>query len=210
MIKWLFARAPLPMLALAAAYGVYMFQSIFVPHWVAFVSAAAFELTYVGLAVVETNDHRRARGIAIAAVAVSVVYNSLAALFERRAALLDATPFWLDAVLAVLHGLPLAIVAYNIADLLLHTTTVAASDTPPQVSVLEVTQLPATVRAYVRQRTQELRAADPTLSLGGLAAQLGTSPDTVRRALADSEVSKELGDLPADLPAITQRDTGSS
>jgi hypothetical protein len=116
------ARLPLPMLALAAAYGVYKFNMLFVPMWVALVSAAAFELVYVGLSVarLDVGDRRRASVIAGAAVAVSVVYNSLAALFEIRPALLDARPLWADIALAILHGLPLAILAWNVAQLLLH------------------------------------------------------------------------------------------
>jgi len=114
------ARVPLPMLALAAAYGVYEFQLLFVPAWVALVSAAAFEATYIALAVMPTPDPRRATAISVAAVAVSVAYNTLAALFTRRPALLVGAPLWGDVALALLHGLPLAVVAYNVAALLLH------------------------------------------------------------------------------------------
>jgi 4-amino-4-deoxy-L-arabinose transferase-like glycosyltransferase len=116
---WL-ARLPLPMLALAAAYGVFEYNRLFVPMWVAFVSAAAFELTYVALAFTATNDPRRATAVSLAAVIVSVLYNVLAALFVRRPALLVDTPLWGDVLLATLHGAPLAIVAYNVAALLFH------------------------------------------------------------------------------------------
>jgi len=44
--RGILARLPLPMLALAASYGVYEFARLFVPMWVALVQAAAFELTY--------------------------------------------------------------------------------------------------------------------------------------------------------------------
>lgn len=120
--RGLLARLPLPMLALAASYGVYTFNALFVPAWVAFVSACAFELTYVGLAVaqIEVTQRRRAALIAASAVAVSVVYNVASGLFHRRPELLTDAPLWADALLAVLHGLPLAIVAYNVASLLLH------------------------------------------------------------------------------------------
>ncbi|MCG8351146.1 MAG: hypothetical protein MI924_25530 [Chloroflexales bacterium] len=116
------ARLPLPMLALAASYGVYTFNLLFVPVWVALVSAAAYELTYVALAFVRVADaqRRRAAIIALAAVVVSVLYNSLSGLFHRRPDLLISPPLWADVTLAVLHGLPLAIVAYNVAVLLLH------------------------------------------------------------------------------------------
>ncbi|MFV9505401.1 MAG: hypothetical protein AB4911_12665 [Oscillochloridaceae bacterium umkhey_bin13] len=116
------ARLPLPMLALAASYGVFEFARLFVPFWVALVQAAAFELTYVGLAVaqIEPSQRRRARLISIGAVVVSVLYNTLAGLFHRRPDLLLDLPIWADVALALLHGAPLAWVAFLVADLLLH------------------------------------------------------------------------------------------
>jgi hypothetical protein len=123
-IDWraVLSRAPLPMLALAASHGVYSYNLLFVPAWVALVSAAAFELTYCGLSVVRlTADQQpRARRIAASAVIVSVIYNTLAGLFHRRPGLLADLPLGLDVTLAILHGLPLAIVAYSVAHLLLH------------------------------------------------------------------------------------------
>jgi hypothetical protein len=124
-IDWrgLLAVLPLPMLALAASYGVYSYSLLFVPAWVAITQAAAFELTYVGLAVLTGLDaaqRRRAGAISIGAVFVSILYNSLAGLFHRRPELLTDLPWWGDAIMAALHGLPLALVAYFVADLLLH------------------------------------------------------------------------------------------
>jgi hypothetical protein len=123
-IDWraVLSRAPLPMLALAASHGVYSYNLLFVPAWVALVSAAAFELTYCGLSVVTlTADQQpRARRIAASAVVVSVIYNTLAGLFHRRPNLLADLPLGMDVTLAILHGLPLAIVAYSVAQLLLH------------------------------------------------------------------------------------------
>lgn len=116
------AALPLPMLALAASYGVYSYALLFVPTWVAVVQASAFEMTYVGLSVLRVGDaqRRRARLISGGAVVVSIIYNSLAGLFHRAPGLLDALPMWGETVLAVLHGLPLALVAFLVADLLLH------------------------------------------------------------------------------------------
>lgn len=116
------ARLPLPMLALAASWGVYSFSLLFVPPWVAVVQAAAFELVYIGLAVVELDRaaQRRARAISIGAVLVSMIYNSLEGLFVRRPELLVNPPLWFDISLALLHGVPLALLAYLVADLLLH------------------------------------------------------------------------------------------
>lgn len=132
-IPWrtVFAVLPLPMLALAASYGVYSYALLFVPAWVAVVQAAAFELTYIGLAVLLGLDERqrtRAGLISGGAVVVSILYNSLAGLFHRQPALLGPTgEAWAgilrDVLLSVAHGLPLALVAYYVADLLLHRGT---------------------------------------------------------------------------------------
>jgi hypothetical protein len=114
---------PLPMLALAASYGVYKFNLLFTPPWVAIVSAAAYEMTYVGLAVLIGLDERqrnRAGLISVGAVVVSILYNSLAGFFHRRPNALEALPWWGDGILSAMHGAPLALVAYFVADLLLH------------------------------------------------------------------------------------------
>lgn len=131
MIHWLrhhwrdvMARLPLPTLALAASYGVYSYALLFVPWWVAVIQAAAFELTYLGLSTVDVPERwrrRRAAAISLAAVSVSVVYNSAAGYFHRNPAALSGLSFVEELALAVAHGAPLAIVAYLVADLLLHT-----------------------------------------------------------------------------------------
>jgi DNA-binding CsgD family transcriptional regulator len=127
------ARLPLPMLALAASYGVYDFTRLFVPVWVAIVQAAAFEATYIGLASYDSlNDEgrKRARLISGGAVAASVVYNTLAGVFHRQPALLTSVEsvWWGALILAALHGVPLALVAYFVADLILHRA-------PPQAAL---------------------------------------------------------------------------
>jgi hypothetical protein len=118
------------MLALAASYGVYSFALLFVPFWVAVVQASAFELTYVGLAVLvlpDASQLRRARSISYGAVVVSIAYNSLAGLFHRQPDILAGLPLWAEWTLAVLHGAPLAWVAFLVSDLLLHR---APADAP--------------------------------------------------------------------------------
>jgi hypothetical protein len=158
-IDWraVLSRAPLPMLALAASHGVYSYNLLFVPVWVALVSAAAFELTYCGLSVVTlTADQQpRARRIAASAVVVSVIYNTLAGLFHRRPDLLSGLPLALDVALAILHGLPLAIVAYSVAHLLLH-------DAPRSSSAAEVGGEPASTS--LTDKLSERPTAGPVLS----------------------------------------------
>lgn len=130
------------MLALAASYGVFEFQLLFVPVWVALVSALAFEVTYIALAFVGTPDPRRATAISVAAVVVSVAYNTLAALFTRRPEMLLDTPLWGDVTLAALHGLPLAVVAYNVAALLLHGGAPATvTEAAPTINVTQAVQV---------------------------------------------------------------------
>jgi len=127
--RTILSRLPLPMLALAASYGVFEFARLFVPVWVAIVQAAAFELCYIGLAVTRdlvADQRKRATAISVGAVVASIVYNTLAGWFHRQPALLDAaSPIaWL--MFAILHGAPLAWVAYLVADLLLHSAPAPA------------------------------------------------------------------------------------
>ena len=142
--RGILARLPLPMLALAASYGVYEFARLFVPVWVALVQAAAFELTYIGLAVVQVSadQRRRARLISIGAVVVSVLYNTLSGLFHRRAELLIDLPLAADVALALLHGAPLAWVAFLVADLLLHAAAPETAETDDVANTALLTETP--------------------------------------------------------------------
>jgi hypothetical protein len=124
-------RLPLPTLALAASYGVYAFSRLFVPEWVAVTQAAAFELTYIGLAAATdlgAASRRRAAMVSVAAVVVSIIYNTLAGLFHRNPDWLDTLDPWHEWGLAVLHGAPLAWVAYVVAQLLLHAEPARVSN----------------------------------------------------------------------------------
>jgi hypothetical protein len=148
------------MLALAASYGVYSFNLLFVPTWVALVSAAAYELTYVGLAVarVSHDQRRRARLISLGAVVVSVLYNTLAGLFHRRPELLSDMHVAADVGLALLHGAPLAWLAFLVADLLLHqeadATQIAAHGNTASEHIASISETPEnTPRAAARDRT---------------------------------------------------------
>lgn len=121
--RGMFARLPLPMLALAASYGVARFALFFVPLTVALIEAAAFEVTYIGLASqrnLSAGGRRRATYISIGAVAVSIIYNSMSSFFDRNPEALASMPVYGEIILSVLHGAPLALVAYLVADLLLH------------------------------------------------------------------------------------------
>jgi hypothetical protein len=200
-IRAFFAAAPLPMLALAASYGVYSFNILFVPQWVALVSAAAYELTYVGLAVLHVqNDQRvRARWISLGAVVVSIAYNTLAGLFHREPMLLEAAPLWANVALALLHGAPLAWVAFLVADLLLHRVPDSVPQVQPEVARLRQALAQAEQRVFhaeaqasdaLKQLTQVpddvlLEVSERRISLRGLARALDISPSTLSRRLRD-------------------------
>ena len=201
--KWrnVLAVLPLPMLALAASYGVYSYNLLFVPQWVALVSAAAYEMTYVGLAVVHVFDDRqrhRARLISLGAVVVSVSYNTLAGLFHREPALLAAAPLWANVILSLLHGAPLAWLAFLVADLLLHREPDAANRAAPDVAQLRQALSQAEMRAaqaeaQARDAMARLQAPDPDLllevaerrvSIRKLAEMVEIPATTLRRRLA--------------------------
>lgn len=196
-MKWyetFLSRAPLPLLALSAAWGVWSFQSLFVPWFVAALSALAFESVYLSLAFVPTRDSRRATAISVTAVAVSVVYNALSSLFHIRPALLLDRPLWSDIALALLHGAPLAIVAYAVADLLLHTTVTPAPVAAPEA--VTVTELPAPAPAELPAPAAEAPVDPPAskpLSKSArvklLAEARGVSESTIWRAIKNGEIT---------------------
>ena len=179
----LLRAVPLLMLASSAAYGVAMFQALFVPWYVAWLSAAAFECTYAFLAFLRTPDTRRAMWLSLAAVGVSVVYNTLSSLFHIRPALLVDRPLWSDVVLAVLHGAPLAIVAYAVASLLLHSDTARHSapeaDAPTMEQNVTVNVLNA---PPVLSRTAQVKQ---------IASARGVSETTIWRAVKRGAITLE-------------------
>lgn len=191
-IDWrgLLARLPLPMLALAASYGVYSFAALFVPTFIAGVQAAAFELTYIGLAVSRTLDtaqRKRATAISIGAVVTSIVYNTLAGWFHKVPGLLEsASPLaWL--CFAILHGAPLAWVAYLVADLLLHIAAAptAAAPQPADAPTAERTVVGVSAALLpVYTAILETFERNPTATTAELSAATGFSDRTMeaRRA----------------------------
>lgn len=79
------AMLPTPMLGFASSYGVYAFNRLFVPAWVAVVMAAAYETTYVGLAALDNLDdaqRKRAKRIALIAATISFAQNAIAGIFH--------------------------------------------------------------------------------------------------------------------------------
>lgn len=199
LMRWpgwreLVSRAALPMLALAASYGVYSFALLFVPDWVAKVQALAFELVYIGLAIAKLTkeQQKRARRISWGAVTVSIAYNSLDGLFHRRAALLVDPPLWGDVTLALLHGVPLAVLAYLVADLLLHGESpqpaiikpapMLFGDNAPKVEPVASDGRPA--EYTVEQLVEALDLVEPT-TRASLRESIGCSDSTLDRLISD-------------------------
>jgi hypothetical protein len=117
----------LPMLGLPASYGVYLFASQFAPEAIAIIEAASFELTYISLSASKKLyklQRKKAKVVALAAVFVSVVYNIIAGkihvLNESQVFTDTLGPVWFW-ILAIVHGAPLALLAYFVADLRFHT-----------------------------------------------------------------------------------------
>ena len=167
-LRWALARLPLPMLALAASYGVFSFSLLFVPAWIAFVQAGAFECVYVGLAVtlnLDANTRRRATTISVGAVVASIIYNTLSAWFYRQPQLLEQASAIAWLALSLLHGAPLAWVAYLVSDLLLHSATPAPA--PQEATVVQLT----TARAIAKD-TYPCPKCNLQISLGAYGAAM--------------------------------------
>lgn len=120
----LLQSSSLPMLGLAASYGVFVFASHFFPPIVAIIEAGAFELTYIGLATMKGLSEKQkmtARNVAVGALVTSIVYNTLAgALIMEPSIFDDLNPFsfWL---VAIVHGAPLAVLAYFVSTLVFNS-----------------------------------------------------------------------------------------
>lgn len=126
----------LVLLATSASYGVFVFSLLFVPYTFALVAAGAFEATYIGLGVARLKGEQRIHAgyISGAAVAVSVIYNTIAAIVHLfpsgvgalLAALTTASGvalfgLWFVVIIfALLHGAPLAVTAFFLSNLILH------------------------------------------------------------------------------------------
>lgn len=122
-----FSRLSLPALGLAASYGVYSFARRFVPEFFAQVTAGSFELVFIGLALTTNltpEQRHRARLISAGAVGVSVMFNWASGVIDTQVKpdeFFSGLNFWVKVGLALLHGAPLSILGYLVADLMLHS-----------------------------------------------------------------------------------------
>jgi hypothetical protein len=111
---------PIALLALSASYGIYSFSLLFVPWYIAAVTALAFELTYCTLVFI---DSSKAKPVSIMAVIVSVLWNVGHSMFVLYPASVEMVynSLGLSFILAAIHGVPLATLAYLVADVSLHS-----------------------------------------------------------------------------------------
>lgn len=148
-ISWrkVFASLPTPMTGIAASYGVYAFNVIFLPAWVAAIEAAAFETVYIGLPALDNltpEQHAKARKVAMYAGWVSFVQNIGSAFFYtaigKKAIIgIEASSMWVSVpfflVLATIHAL-MVWIGYHSAVLVFHRNAapVAATLRAPELA----------------------------------------------------------------------------
>lgn len=136
------AMLPTPMLGFASSYGVYAFNRLFVPAWVAVIMAAAYETTYVGLAALDNLDdaqRKRAKRIALIAATISFAQNAIAGIFHAVPELRGWIAQWqalprvgLYGGGSLLHAAQVWI-AFATADLTLHRPAAQAPRKQPSV-----------------------------------------------------------------------------
>lgn len=186
------SRAALPLLTLGAMYGVYSFSRFFVPDVVAVIIAGAFEFTYIGLAVasnLSANQRRRAKFISLGAVAVSVSYNWTAGIFHVTPELFANLNSFAKWILAGLHGAPLAVLAYMVADLLLHSGVEETARPNYGLFSRKAKQLAA--EAWDKVRTLEDKIVDLTENLHGITVDRDYQLKAREKAENDSQLTIE-------------------
>lgn len=128
------AMLPTPMLGFASSYGVYAFNTHFAPAWVAIVMAAAYEVTYVGIAAfanLSSSQVGKGNKIARDAAVISFLQNALAGLVYIQPSVRGyetwpaAWPLLVNAPLAGLHAAQVWI-AYRAANFTLHQSQTPA------------------------------------------------------------------------------------
>lgn len=112
---WLI-RIAIATLGARASWGVFIFARWVAPDAMAIVEACSLEATYIGLSFLKL-DHegkRSALWIAAGALLVSVIYNTLAAGLLKNPHIFDGVNWWGFWGLCILHGPPMATLAFLI------------------------------------------------------------------------------------------------
>lgn len=132
IFRWLLPRLAIVVTSIPAASGVYNFFLFWFSGWIAFAAAASLELTYISLAAVEVEPGQegRAKWISVGAAAASVSINSVVGFFQLSGWINETGKFTFvpltystvvgNALLSLLHAIPLVALAWFVSDLLLH------------------------------------------------------------------------------------------
>lgn len=167
-IPWriVLAMLPTPMLGFASSYGVYAFNSYFVPGWVAIAMAAAYELTYVGLAsYTALNTKQKTIGLLISrdAAWISFAQNGLVGLAHIQPSVMGysnwgALALIVNVPLAALHAAQVWI-AYRTANFTLHG--VESSENVVNVDKMDILPAPQVDNTMPKVASKvDKRAAD--------------------------------------------------
>lgn len=191
-------RAPLPMLAAASSYGVYSFSSIFMPPWMALLSSMAFELVYISLSyTILTTEKMKvdAQRVAIGAVIVAIIYNVIAGYLHLRPLLMSTLTDGVVFILAIIHGAPLATVAYLYAQLMFHQNHGEYPQEGGDIIEGKVKAVPTSSRVALpstsemeEARLKILEMKEKGMTPRQVAEQLGGTwtPQKVRKVLRDA------------------------
>lgn len=168
------AMLPTPMLGFASSYGVYAFNLHFAPAWVAIIMAAAYEVTYVGIAALSalsTSQVAKGDKIARDAAIISFCQNALAGLVFIQPGIMayskwGAAALFVNVPLAMLHAAQVWI-AYRAANFTLHKS----SDSPLVVATRHnVAATLPTIRTVGKrpasmQKRPQLAAPQPAMAM---------------------------------------------
>jgi hypothetical protein len=165
-----------PLLAIPSAVGVYQFLYPISGMYPAALAAAGFELLYIGINILILSPalQRYARNVALSAVAVAVIMNSIA---HYQA---SASWQWGAIILSLIASAPLAILAYCTSVLLHKLSAEEHMDVTRQHD--DSTALAAMLTTPVQNTVNVLIESDSKSSrVKALAARYGVSESTMWR-----------------------------
>lgn len=182
-IPWriVLAMLPTPMLGFASSYGVYAFNSYFVPGWVAIAMAAAYELTYVGLAsYTALNTKQKTIGLLISrdAAWISFAQNGLVGLAHIQPSVMGysnwgALALIVNVPLAALHAAQVWI-AYRTANFTLHG--VESSEKVVNVDILPAPQVDNQLTKIDKNAETWLDMYESGMTFAAISETLGGKP----------------------------------
>lgn len=202
-------------LSFGASVGVYVIMRQFAGPIVSAINASSFELTYLGLALADKNTAKArqlATNVSIGAVIVSILMNVSAGLLIKYPALAGSTNIAWVIYLAVLHGVPLALLAYFMAALIIHKDGTTFETLAAKIAELEAFLLGMTTEKDTALTAQ----ADAEAQIGRAGAQVAqleaylldeiTKKDTALAlaAAAEAQTSAVLAEIEAQASMTTE------